>query len=188
MYSSNNSAAQKWKLVQVTVSNASNNSSMAQRIVDYELSQLGIGDVKGNNNVKYNTWYYGKAVSGNGYAWCMAFQSYCADQMGVLGTAIPKTVSCYEAVKWYKERGRFKAAGYYGGTYTPKAGDLVFYYSDNHYSHVGMITAPPVNGYLQTVEGNVPCPDGNYKVVRFTKDGKRTVNNSYVYGYGMPDY
>ena len=56
---------------------STNGASTAQKIVNYELSQVGIGDNKGNNNVKYNTWYYGRTVSGSGYAWCMAFQSYC---------------------------------------------------------------------------------------------------------------
>lgn len=188
MYVANGSAAQKWKLVSTTASKSSSASSKGQKIVDYELSQLGIGDVRGNNNVKYNTWYYGRAVSGSGYAWCMAFQSYCANQMGVLGTAIPKTASCAVAVNWYKNKGQFKYSKYYGGSYTPKAGDLVFYYSGGSFCHVGMITAPPVNGYLQTVEGNIQCSDGNWKVVRFTKNSKRTINNSYVYGYGVPAY
>ena len=188
MYAANGSAAQKWKLVRTAASNSLQNTATAQRIVDYELSQLGIGDIRGNNNVKYNTWYYGRAVSGKGYAWCMAFQSYCANEMGVLGIAIPKTASCYAAVNWYKDKGRFQYAKYYGGTYTPKAGDLVFYYEKGSYCHVGMITASPVNGYLQTVEGNSPCADGNYKVVRFTKNRKRMVNNSYVLGYGVPVY
>lgn len=188
MYASNGSAAQKWKLVATTASVSSTYSNTAQKIVNYELSQLGIGDTKGNNNVKYNTWYYGRTVSGKGYAWCMAFQSYCANQMGVLGTAIPKTVSCSTAAKWYKDRGQFQYGRYYGGNYTPKAGDLVFYYEKGTISHVGMIISAPVNGYLQTVEGNNLCADGNYKVMRFTNNSKRTINNSYVYGYGIPNY
>lgn len=188
MHAANGSAAQKWKLVSTSVSNSTNASTKAQKIVDYELSQLGIGDIRGNNNVKYNTWYYGRTVSGSGYAWCMAFQSYCANQMGVLGTAVPKTASCAVAVNWYKNKGQFKYGKFYGGSYTPKAGDLVFYYSGGSFCHVGMITAAPVNGYLQTVEGNIQCSDGNWKVVQFTKNSKRTINNSYVYGYGVPAY
>ena len=183
MYKSNGSAAQKWKLVPTTPEN----KNTAQKIVNYELSQVGIGDYRGNNNVKYNTWYYGRNVSGSGYAWCMAFQSYCANQLGVLNTAIPKTASCVVAVDWYKNRGRFQYSRYYGGSYTPKAGDLVFYYNGS-FCHVGMITGAPVGGYLQTVEGNIQCSDGNWKVVTFTKNSKRTVNNSYVYGYGTPGY
>lgn len=187
MYGANGSAAQKWKLVSTTASYSVNTSTTGQKMAAYQLSQVGIGDYRGNNNVKYNTWYYGRPISGNGYAWCMAFQSYCADQLGVLGKAVPKTASCAVAVNWYKNRGQFQYSKYYGGSYTPKAGDLVFYY-DGSFCHVGLITAPPVNGYLQTVEGNVICSDGSYKVVKFTNNYKRTINNSYVYGYGTPAY
>lgn len=189
MYGANGSAAQKWKLVPVSASYTSTvTTTVRQRIVDYELSQLGIGDYRGNNNVPYNTWYYGRPVLTSGYAWCMAFQSYCANQMGVLNKAVPKTASCAAAVNWYKSRNQFQYAAYYGGSYTPKAGDLVFYYENGSFCHVGMVTAPPVNGYLQTVEGNVPCADGNYKVVQFTRNQKRTIRNRYVYGYGTPSY
>lgn len=102
---------------------------------------------------------------------------YCANQVGVLGSAVPKTASCAVAVNWYKNKGQFQYGKRYGGSYTPKAGDLVFYYSGGSFSHVGMITAPPVNGYLQTVEGNIQCSDGNWKVVKFTKNAKRKVDN-----------
>ncbi len=188
MYTSNGTAAQKWKLVSTTASYTSNTSTTRQKMVEYQLSQVGIGDYRGNNNVKYNTWYYGRTISGAGYPWCMAFQSYCANQLGVLGTAVPKTASCAVAVNWYKNKGQFQYSRYYGGSYTPKAGDLVFYYSNGSFSHVGLITAAPINGYLQTVEGNVACSDGNYKAVKFTNNSKRTINNSYVYGYGTPVY
>lgn len=165
-------------------------SGLAQKIVNYELSQVGVSDYQGNNNVPYNTWYYGRAVNGSGYAWCMAFQAYSANQFGVLDTAIPKTASCTQAAKWYKNRGQFHYSKFYGGNYTPKAGDLVFYYDTSSKSicHVGMIIAAPVNGYLQTVEGNIQCSDGNWKVQKFTKNIKRIVGHSYVYGYASPIY
>lgn len=47
---------------------AVSNYSVASNMVSYELSQLGIGDTKGNNNVKYNTWYWGRVINGSGYA------------------------------------------------------------------------------------------------------------------------
>ena len=167
-----------------------NTGNTANAIVRYELSQVGVGDYRGNNNVKYNTWYYRREVKGNGYAWCMVFQAYAADQFGKLGTAVPRTASCTEAVNWYKRRGQFHLSRYYGGNYTPKAGDLVFYTSNGgrNSCHVGMITGAPVNGYLQTVEGNIVCSDGNWKVVTFTRNAKRTVGNAYVYGYASPNY
>lgn len=158
--------------------------SIIQKIVDYELSQIGVSDYKGNNNVVYNTWYWGKEINGSGYAWCQAFQSYAANQVGVLDTAIPRTASCSVAVKWFKDRGEFHLRT---EDYTPEAGDLVFY-GKNGSSHVGLIIEAPIDGYLQVVEGNVYDSNGNYSVQKFTKNNKRRIDNSYVYGYASPSY
>lgn len=39
--------------------------------------QVGVTEYpSGSNKVKYNTWYYGSAVSGSAYPWCMAFVSW----------------------------------------------------------------------------------------------------------------
>lgn len=190
IYEANGTASQKWKLVSNKVSGNTSSESVAQKLVNYELSQLGVGDYRGNNKVKYNTWYYGRTVSGSGHAWCMAFQAYCCYQITGSNDVIPKTASCTSAVNTFKSRGQFHYSRYYGGNYTPKVGDIVYYTNGSRYSscHVGMIISAPVNGYLQTVEGNIICSDRNYKVVRFTKNSKRTVNSSYVLGYATPNY
>ena len=99
---------------------------------------------------------------------------------------IPKSASVSNTLNFYKNRGRFYKSRYYGGSYTPKAGDLVFYGS-NGGSHIGIIIASPVNGYLQVVEGNVLL-NGKYQVAKFTANSKRTVTSSYVYGYASPNY
>lgn len=166
------------------------NSSVVQKIVNFELSQLGVGDVQGNNNVPYNTWYYGRQVFGNGYAWCMAFQAYCCNRITGSNAAIPKTASCISAVDTFIRRGQFHYSRHFGGLYTPKAGDLVFYTNGSKWAscHVGMIIGSSVNGYLQTVEGNSYCPDGNYKVVKYTNNPKRKEGSSYVLGYASPNY
>lgn len=195
IWEGNDSAAQKFVLAGCSIdgktyseTTGSSSDQKIQEIVNYELSQIGVGDYRGNNNVIYNTWYWGPGTSGSGYAWCQAFQSYAAKECGVLDSAIPKTASCATAVNWYRQRGQFHLSQYYGGNYVPKAGDLVFY-GPNGGSHVGMITADPVNGYLQVVEGNVySSKTGNYEVVHFTKNAKRTLSNSYVYGYASPAY
>ena len=190
IYESNGTASQHWKLVAVSSAGNSSSATDAQKIVDYELSQIGIGDHKGNNNVKYNTWFYNREVSGKGYAWCMAFQAYCCKQITGSNNAIPKKAGCTDSVNEFKSRGQFYYSKYYGGNYTPKAGDLVFYTKGSKYSssHVGMIISNPVNGYLQTVEGNIQCSDGNWKVVKFTRNAKRRIDNSYVLGYAVPNY
>jgi hypothetical protein len=170
--------------------NVINNESTASKIVSYELSQVGVGDYRGNNDVIYNTWYWGRRINGSGYAWCMAFQAYCCNYVTGSNNVIPKLAGCPSAVSWYKNRGLFQYSNYYGGNYTPKAGDLVFYTENGGRGvcHVGMIIGSPVNGYLQTVEGNIKCSDGNWKVVKFTNNSKRKINNSYVLGYATPAY
>lgn len=167
-----------------------NASGSRAAIAAYELSQLGIGDYRGNNNVKYNTWYWGREIHEAGYAWCMAFQAYCCNQVTGSNNAIPRTASCTDAVNQFKEKGQFQYSKYYGGNYSPKTGDLVFYTENfgRTSCHVGMIIDDPVNGYLQTVEGNIKCSDGNWKVVKFTRNAKRTVSNSFVLGYAVPAY
>lgn len=51
-----------------------NDKVTAQMIIGTAYSQLGIKEKPRNsNNVKYNTWFYGHAVRGNDYAWCMTF-------------------------------------------------------------------------------------------------------------------
>ncbi len=182
----------KIAFVYTGTSSSSGNSistNAASKLVAYENSQIGTGDYLGNNNVKYNTWYYNRTVSGSGYAWCMAFQSYCANQCGISTNIIPKTASCNTAMNWFKNNGRWQPGKYYGGSYTPKAGDLVFYGTGSSNSnHVGLVVAAPVNGYLQVVEGNVKSSNGNYVVAKFTANSKRTLGSSYVLGYATPAY
>jgi hypothetical protein len=158
-------------------------------LIAYETSQIGTGDVGGNNNVECNRWfYYDRTINGSGYPWCQTFQSWCAYKVGISETVIPKTAYCPTAVNWFKNKQEFHLSNYYGGNYTPKAGDLV-YYGANGGDHVGLIIASPVGGYLQVIEGNVrDDATGNYTVQKFTANRKRRVDSSYVYGYASPQY
>ncbi|SEL22125.1 CHAP domain-containing protein [Ruminococcus albus] len=160
-------------------------SNARQNVVNTALREVGVAET-GNNNVKYNTWYYGRTINATGYAWCDAFVSWVANRSGVSTSIIPKSASVSNTLKFYRNCGRFYKSRYYGGSYTPKGGDLVFY-GTNGGCHIGIIIASPVNGYLQVVEGNVLL-NGKYQVAKFTANSKRTVNSSYVYGYASPNY
>lgn len=47
------------------------------RLLGIANGEVGISEYPPNsNNVKYNTWYYGHAVSGANYPWCAVFISY----------------------------------------------------------------------------------------------------------------
>ena len=53
---------------------AYNSTVTADMVVTTALNEVGTKESPANsNNVKYNTWFYGKAVSGGGYAWCCTF-------------------------------------------------------------------------------------------------------------------
>lgn len=50
----------------------------ADMVVKTALSQVGVKEKPRNsNNVKYNTWYYGRKVSGDKYPWCMVYVCWC---------------------------------------------------------------------------------------------------------------
>lgn len=46
----------------------------------------GYGPAKGlaNNDNPFNTWYYGRRVSGNNYAWCVVAECYAQNHFGIL--------------------------------------------------------------------------------------------------------
>ena len=78
----------------------------AARLVQIAAGQVGVKESPANsNNVKYNTWYYGRKVSGADYAWCAAFVCWCfavlaGDIQNEGGTIV--TVSAYLLAKGSK--------------------------------------------------------------------------------------
>ena len=140
------------------------------------LNEVGIREVE-TNKVKYNTWYYGREVSGSSYAWCMVFQAWVANQAGVLNTYVPKTASCDECKSWMSQKGWYRVSAAFGGTYVPQAGDIVFF-SGNHIqsdsTHVGLVVSVS-GGTLNTVEGN----SSDSVAVR-----NYQLTSNYIIGYG----
>ena len=92
----------------------------AERVLEIARSQLGVTEAPaGTNRVKYNDWYYGKAVSGSAYPWCMAFVQWCCNEAGA---ALPfRTASCSALLRWYREHEPQCVVA------TPKAGDIVIF-------------------------------------------------------------
>lgn len=152
--------------------------SQRKNIINLALAEVGTKE-KGVNNVKYNTWYYGKAVDGGknqAYAWCMAFISWCANQVGISTDIIPKENYCPDAVKFFKEQGRFKTRK----EYTPQKGDIVFFDWNNNKvaDHVGIVVDVS-SSKITTVEGN---KDDKVKKCTYSK------NYSCILGCGVPRY
>ena len=61
------------------------NKDELNRLLAIASAEIGITEYPPNsNNVKYNTWFYGKPVQGKKYPWCCTFISYiCATPQSV---------------------------------------------------------------------------------------------------------
>lgn len=111
----------------------------------------------GSNNVKYNTWYYGKAVSGANYPWCSVFVVWCLFTAGLLdlawGTLDAARKACAEGARNWKtlaqSKGRWVTSSY-------QPGDIVVfdYERDGVIDHVGIVESVNKDGSLVCIEGN----------------------------------
>lgn len=117
--------------------------SKRDEFVDVAISQIGEKETP-INQIKYNDWYYDHHVSGDGYAWCDVFVSWCAMCCGILDILVPMQNYVPSTVNWYKERNQ-----YFAGNYTPKKGDLAIFSNE---SHIGIVEY--YDGRTHTIEGN----------------------------------
>lgn len=104
----------------------------------------------GNGNyTKYGAWY-GK----NPAPWCAMFVSWCANQVGIPTTIIPKYAVCTEGMNTFKNRGVFYYSSAYGGSYTPSPGDIFFEGASlSASSHTGIVVGVSGNK-IYVVDGN----------------------------------
>lgn len=110
-------------------------------------TQVGISESPPNsNNVRYNTWYYGREVSGGSYPWCMVFVQWVFAQLGV---ALPqRTASCGALMRAAQMSGQWVTADY-------RPGDVVIYDFPGGAAtdHCGIVES--VDGtYISAIEGN----------------------------------
>ena len=99
-----------------------------------------------SNNVRYNTWYYGREVSGNAYPWCAVFVAWVFDQAKV---KLPiRTASCGALMRSAQSAGCWVTKGY-------QPGDVVIYDFPGGAAtdHCGIVES--VDGtYISAIEGN----------------------------------
>lgn len=116
-------------------------------LLDIARKQIGVKESPpSSNNVRYNTWYYGREVSGSAYPWCAVFAAWVFDQAKV---KLPiRTASCGALMR------AAKAAGcWVTGDYRP--GDVVIYDFPGgaKTDHCGIVES--VDGtYISAIEGN----------------------------------
>ena len=116
-------------------------------LLDIARRQIGTRESPPNsNNVRYNTWYYGREVSGAAYPWCMVFVQWVFDQAGV---KLPvRTASCGALMRSAQSAGCWVT-----GNYQP--GDVVIYDFPGgaKTDHCGIVES--VDGtYISAIEGN----------------------------------
>lgn len=116
-------------------------------LLDIARRQIGVKECPPNsNNVRYNTWYYGREVSGRAYPWCMVFVQWVFDQAGV---KLPvRTASCGALMRAAQSAGCWVT-----GDYRP--GDVVIYDFPGGAAtdHCGIVES--VDGtYISAIEGN----------------------------------
>ena len=118
----------------------------AESVLAIAGAELGTKESPRNsNNVKYNTWYYGRPVSGN-YPWCMVFVQWCMDRAGI--TPVIRTASCGALMRAAKKAGEWVTDGY-------RPGDVVIYDFPGGAAtdHTGIIES--FDGrYVTAIEGN----------------------------------
>lgn len=109
--------------------------------------ELGITESPpGSNQVKYNTWYYGQAVSGSAYPWCMVFVQWVFAQAGV---SLPsRTASCGALMRAAQSAGCWITEGY-------QSGDVVIYDFPGGAAtdHCGIVEAVD-DSRVSAIEGN----------------------------------
>lgn len=116
-------------------------------LLDIARRQIGTRESPPNsNNVRYNTWYYGREVSGSAYPWCMVFVQWVFDQAGV---KLPiRTASCGALMRSAQSAGCWVTKGY-------QPGDVVIYDFPGGAAtdHCGIVES--VDGtYISAIEGN----------------------------------
>lgn len=141
-----------------------------------EVAYKEIGNVGGE---KFWSWY-----GFNGYVpWCCCFVSWCADQCGYIDSGvIPKFASVTVGQNWFMNNNQW-----IWPNVEPSPGMIIFFdfanqdledINDGIPDHVGIVR--------YVLDGYVYCVEGNYYDT--CKDTKYLLNNSCIYGYGVPNY
>ena len=154
---------------------------MKEKVLNLAAKYIGTSE-QPDNNIFFNTQYYGHEVSGSQYPWCCVFVWYVFREAGLskLFCDSKKVASCLTAADWFKSKNQW---------YTkPQVGDIVFFKFSNKNSrytdHVGFVEKVNKDGTISTIEGNTSDKDDRNGGM--VKRRQRTMDN--VVGFGRPKY
>ncbi len=123
--------------------------------------------------------------------WCAIFMSWCADQAGLLEAGLfPRYSVVGVGAQWFIDHNQWQYAPEWGGSYTPQAGDIVFFtWSVN--SRIGGLDHTGIVEYVDTVNGIVHTIEGNNKggvgidLVRRDEYNLSDPVHKYMVGFGV---
>ena len=121
----------------------------AEKVLAIAREELGVKESPANSNrVRYNTWYYGREVSGAAYPWCMVFVQWVFAQAGALKLLPKRTASCGDLMRAAKAAGQWVTKDY-------RPGDVVIYDFPGGAAtdHTGIIEKVTLTGVV-AIEGN----------------------------------
>jgi hypothetical protein len=140
-----------------------------------------------NNDNKFGRWY-----GMNYVAWCAIFQSWGANEVGALGTLVPKYASCTAGLNWFRAREQT-------GVWPPRPGDIfiLLEYAPTRWNaqangwapiHTGAVekfvadAGNPDAGFIVTIEGNTNLggSDQGNGVYRLQRRDTKT-SNAIIY-------
>lgn len=161
-------------------------ASIVDKVLDIARKEIGTVEVpKDSNNIKYNTWYYGRAVSGSAYPYCVVFCCWVLNQAGASQAIYNghKVASCGVLKSWAVENKCW---------ITDKSklqpGDLVMYNFSGGKApqHVGIVEKTAAKNVV-AIEGNTSAGSSGSQ-----SDGggvyRRTRSLQYVVGAVRPLY
>lgn len=152
----------------------------AKEVLDVAQKYIGFVE-ENNNNIIFNTKYYGHPVNGAQYRWCAVFVWYVFNEVGAsdIFCGGQKTALCQYALEYYRKNGKlFKT--------DPQPGDLVFFKfgtTSRETNHMGFVESVNADGSVNTIEGNTS--DANQNNGGMVMRKKRS---SGIVAYGRPSY
>ena len=144
----------------------------AAKLLEVARGEIGYREGANNSN-KYGAWYGYPNV-----AWCAQFVSWCANEAGLLGAAIPKFQWTPSGANWFRERGR------YGRTPRVGAVGFVYYESKGRIGHTFIVEQVHSDGTISTIEGNTNTSGSSQGIGVFRL--RRRVTSNLSFGY--PDF
>ena len=117
----------------------------------------GYGPARGlaNNDNQFNTWYYGRRVSGDAYAWCLVFECYAQNHFGILAANGGKA-AYVPNMKARAQRAGAKVVTRPNSTAGMKPGDALAYdfNRSGEPEHTGTFVSAISSTEFYSVEGN----------------------------------